>query len=50
MADWMTDNYILDPQGQTEYLSRRTSERDKFEKQRAKWLEERRRETGANTK
>jgi acetyl esterase/lipase len=50
MADWMTDNYILDPQGQTEYLSRRTSERDKFEKQRANWLEGRRRDTKANTK
>jgi acetyl esterase/lipase len=50
MADWMADNYILDPKGQTEYLTRRTSERDKFEKQRAKWLEERRRETAANAK
>lgn len=51
MADWMMDNFILDPKGQTEYLARRTSERDKFEKQRAKWLEDRRRETKAdNTK
>jgi acetyl esterase/lipase len=49
MADWMTDNYILDPQGQTEYLARRTSERNKFAKQRAKWLEGRRRETSATT-
>jgi acetyl esterase/lipase len=50
MADWMADNYILDPKGQAEYFARRSSERDKFEKQRAKWLEDRRRETKANTK
>jgi acetyl esterase/lipase len=48
MSDWMTDNFILDPQGQTEYLARRTAERDKFEKQRAKWLERRRRDPSAS--
>jgi hypothetical protein len=39
MADWMTDNFILDPAGQKSYLAERSEKRAAYEKQRQERLE-----------
>ncbi len=39
MADWMEDNFILDPKGQSDYLAKRNKERTNYEKERQRRLE-----------
>jgi acetyl esterase/lipase len=39
MADWMTDNFILDPTGQQSYLADRKEKRAAYEKQRQQRLQ-----------
>jgi dienelactone hydrolase len=39
MTDWMADNFILDPKGQSEYLAQREKERTNYEEQRQRRLE-----------